>query len=182
MSWLERISTKMKNGVARGVTNLVDCAGDIRRVQASFFGDTDTLDNMPAPQEYGHASYPPAGLPNITLFPAGDRSGGLVIMVVDNQYRIELEEGDVALYDHRGQSVHLTKDGIDLTTAKRIRLRCQDYELHASRSVLTSVGGYADKLTHVSEGQLVSETWHEPAVVTALPDKHYKLPQGGADV
>lgn len=176
MSLLDRLSTKLKNIIARGFVHLVDGSGDVRRVQASFLGETDTLDGLPAPQDYGHASWPPGGLPCLGQFPGGDRSAGVVPVIVDNRYRPPHGPGDSVLYDHRGQRVHLGPEGIDIITPGRLRLIAEDIEIHAGTSLLRSVGGYADRMTHVSEGQLIAEIWNAPAVVTAEPDHHYPHP------
>lgn len=184
MSWglIDRLGGKLKNLIGKGTTNLVDCSGDIRRVQGTYTSAEDTHDGMPAPEQYGVCSYPPPGLPNITLFPAGDRSAGIVITVVDNRYRPTLALGDSVLYDLRGQGLHFHPGGARLVVKGKLEIWADDIEEHAAVSRLVSVGGYAEKLTHVSEGQLIAETWHTPAVVTSQPDHGYKLPEEVPDV
>lgn len=182
MSLLERISTKLKNVAARGLIHLLSHSGDVRRVQVNWgAGDGDTHDGVPAPDPAGFCAAPPPGLPCVGVLAAGDRSAGVVVLIVD-PHRPAHEPMDSVIYDWHGNKVHLSAAGIDLDApGKRIRLTCQDYELNATRSVLTSVGGYADKLTHVSEGNLVRDLWHDPAVVVDQIHS-YPLPQGGTGV
>lgn len=49
----------------------------------------------------------------VILFPDGNRSHPIAIVVGDRRYRLKgLKDGEVALYDDQGQKVHLTRDGI----------------------------------------------------------------------
>jgi phage gp45-like len=96
---------------------------------------------------------------------SGDRSAGVVLLIIDTA-RPDHQDGDSMVYDWHGNKIHLSAAGIDIDApGKRIRLRTKDIELLAERSILTSIGGYAEKLTHVSEGNLVRDVWHVPAVV-----------------
>lgn len=63
-------------------------------------------------QDYGFGSRPLPGSEAALIWLNGKRDVALVISVADRRYRMVLEEGDVALYDHRGQKVHLHKDGV----------------------------------------------------------------------
>lgn len=178
----DRLGGKLKNLFGKGTTNLVDSSGDIRRVQSTFTSAADTHDGMPAPEQFGFCSHPPAGLPNVTVFPTGDRSAGVVLMIVDTEHRPALAEGDSVVYDMRGQGLHFHEGGARLVVKGKLEIWADDIEEHAAVSRLVSVGGYAEKLTHVSEGQLISETWHDGAVVTPQPDHGYKLPEEVPDV
>lgn len=49
----------------------------------------------------------------MVLFPGGDRSHGMAVIVADRRYRLKgLARGEVAIYDDQGQSVTLTRGGI----------------------------------------------------------------------
>ncbi|HAX1879240.1 TPA: phage baseplate assembly protein, partial [Escherichia coli] len=62
---------------------------------------------------YGFTSAAQDGAEGVALFPAGDRSHGVVVVVADRRYRLKgLKRGEVALYDDQGQSVVLTRSGI----------------------------------------------------------------------
>ncbi len=48
-----------------------------------------------------------------TFFIDGDRSHGIVLVAADRRYRMTgFEEGEIAIHDDQGQSVHLTREGI----------------------------------------------------------------------
>lgn len=115
--------------IARGAINVVkDVAGALRKVQGSFFAD-ETLSNIDQYQEYGFTSHPPPGGECISVFIAGNRGGGLIIATEDRRYRIELEEGEVAIYSKFGASVKLDKDD-------KITVDGTDVDVTASGSVV----------------------------------------------
>lgn len=64
-------------------------------------------------EPYGLTARAHAGAEAIVLFPDGDRSHAVTMMVADRRYRLQgLQGGEVALYDDQGQSVMLTREGI----------------------------------------------------------------------
>lgn len=177
---LRPLKRRVLNMLVKGVLNVVY---DRHLFEAQVTGlddgegNVDLFDGVEIFQDYGHGFHPLAGAEHLTAFLMGSRANGIILRIADRRYKLAgTREGEVWLNDDLGQKVHLTRDGIDIVTTKRHRVFCEDYELHASRSYLINVGGYADKLTLVSEGQLISETWHTPAVVTAQPDHGYAYP------
>lgn len=50
----------------------------------------------------------------------GDRSHGVVAVTADRRYRLQVQEGEVAIFDDQGQRVYLKRDGIDVTTQKNL--------------------------------------------------------------
>ncbi|MBX9635335.1 MAG: phage baseplate assembly protein [Magnetospirillum sp.] len=170
------LTNRLRSLVGRGTLHsATDVRDDVVRVQATF-DEGDTHDNMAFPQNYGHAALPPAGCAPFAAFRGGDRGAGVVISMGDVVHRPAMEAGDAVTYDNRGQRLQFHQGGADLVVVGKFRIFADNIEHHAAKSILTSVGGYATKLTHVSEGQLVSEIWNEPAIVTPQPDHHYPLP------
>jgi len=147
-------------------------------------------------QDYGLSSRPHPGAEALGGYLAGLRSNGVVIRIFDRRHFLGLEYGEVAIHDDLGQKVHLTRTGIEAVTSLdglvevggdlvvraggKLLLEGEDVVIRGRRSVMRDVGGYAERLTLVSEGQLVSEVWQEPAVVTAVPDHGYPAPAEAA--
>lgn len=88
------------------VTALVE--GVIKRFSATGRVG-ETFENREYLQHYGLTSRPLPGAELIIL-----REGNNIIAVAsdDRRYRLQLAEGEVALYDDQGQSVHLRQGGI----------------------------------------------------------------------
>ncbi len=64
-------------------------------------------------EPYGFTARAHGGAEAIVLFPDGDRSHAVTMVVSDRRYRLTgLQSGEVALYDDLGQSVTLTRQGI----------------------------------------------------------------------
>lgn len=129
--------------------------------------------NVAFPQSYGHMAFPPAGCRPFMVANGGDSGQAVVVAMADLVHVPALAPGDSVSYDNRGQFLHFHAAGADLTVKGVLRVRADSIEWLAEESILISVGGYAEKLTHVSEGQLIQEIWHDPAIVTAIPDHHY---------
>lgn len=93
--------------VAQGVATLVGA----EKVQAKVL-DGEVLDNVARVEPYGFSYRPKAGAQTYLLFPAGDRSYGVAIVVGDKRYQMSLQEGEVGLHDDEGNHVHLRRGGV----------------------------------------------------------------------
>lgn len=90
-------------------------------------------------QHYGFIGVPPAGFKYIALPVGGKTAHSVIVATVHESFNLpEREEGDSALFDNRGQKVHLTKDGIVidcsglpllLKNAPRVRFETNEFEV-----------------------------------------------------
>ena len=113
----EGIWARLKNTIGRGRIATVLDGGNVQRVQVQAGAD-ETIDGVPRLAEYGIASVPPAGSDAILLFLAGERSNGVVIATGNQKFRLKgLADGDVALYDSRGQTIVLSAGGMTVKAA-----------------------------------------------------------------
>lgn len=75
--------------------------------------DGEPLNNIRRVEPYGYSYRPKPGCQTYLLFPSGDRSYGVAIVIGDRRYQMELEEGEVALHDdEEGSHVLLKRGGI----------------------------------------------------------------------
>lgn len=74
--------------------------------------DSETLNNINRVEPYGFSYRPKPGCQTYLLFPAGDRSYGVAIVIGDKRYQMNLVEGEVALHDDEGNYVHIKRGGI----------------------------------------------------------------------
>lgn len=93
--------------VAQGVATMVGHG----KVQVSVL-DGEVLGNIKRVEPYGFSHRPHAGAQAYLVFPGGDRSIGIALVIGDAQYNLELQEGEAALHDDLGQKVHLTRKGM----------------------------------------------------------------------
>lgn len=96
----------------RAVLTAIDSSAPIQLVQADGLAGEQLQDNELA-QHYGFTSVPLVGTQLIVLPIGGKTAHGIVIACEHTRYRLKaLKNGEVALYDDLGQSVHLTRTGI----------------------------------------------------------------------
>ncbi|MDM3155728.1 phage baseplate assembly protein [Citrobacter sp. Cf122] len=102
----------LKNIVTRAVITALDTAKKCQSVGLKLIAG-DTKENVEHLEPYGFTSAAKDGAEAVVLFPGGDRSHGIAVMVSDRRYRLKgLARGEVAVYDDQGQSVTLTRAGI----------------------------------------------------------------------
>jgi phage baseplate assembly protein V len=108
---------RLQNIFARGTVALVNASTKMQVLQVKLLAD-ETLDVIEHFEPYGYTSHPLPGAEVLTLSVDGDRSHTVVIVTADRRYRpTGLAAGDVAVYDHRGQSIRLTDAGIVIDCA-----------------------------------------------------------------
>jgi phage baseplate assembly protein V len=94
---------------------------------------------------YGFSYRPKSGSQTYLLFPAGDRTHGVALVIGDKQYNMQLQEGEVAIHDDEGNHVHLKRGGeIMAHAAAKITLQAPqivlDGEVSATQSVTIAKG------------------------------------------
>ncbi len=96
------------------VTSCVE--GVIKRLSAmGMIG----ISNREYLQHYGFTSIPKPGAEVILV---ADGNHIVAIASDDRRYRLAISEGEVALYDDRGQAVHLTSTGIVMTSPFKVTI------------------------------------------------------------
>lgn len=102
----------LQNIVARAVITALDAAKKCQSVGLKLIAG-DQKENVEHLEPYGFTSAAKDGAEAVVLFPGGDRSHGIAVVVSDRRYRLKgLARGEVAIYDDQGQSVTLTRAGI----------------------------------------------------------------------
>lgn len=74
--------------------------------------DGEVLNNIQRVEPYGFSYRPKPGCQTYLMFPSGDRSYGVALVIGDKRYQVDLEEGEVALHDDEGNWVHIKRGGI----------------------------------------------------------------------
>lgn len=74
--------------------------------------DDDVPPNVERVEPYGFSYMPKGGFQAYLVFPAGDRSHGLALIVGDKRYQMQLTAGEVAVHDDEGNHMHLQRGGI----------------------------------------------------------------------
>lgn len=137
------IERRVRAMVGRGTIAAVDDGPQAQEVQIEMLDD-EAHDQVERLQQYGFTSVPHPGAEAVTVFVGGLRSHGLVIAIEDRRYRLRgLKPGEAALYDDQGQAVHLTRDGIEIRTAKAVTIDAGEDVLVKSAGTVTIEAGSA---------------------------------------
>ena len=159
--------------VARGVAMLV---GD-SKVQARVLVD-EVLPNIDRVEPYGFSYRPKPGAQTYLLFPSGDRSHGIAVIIGDKQYNMTLKEGEVALHDDEDNYVYIKRGGeIEINAATKITLKAPEIVLDAPQTTVTGNTTIMQGLSVLGEGDGGGES-----AVTGVFRIHGKIFCNGKDI
>lgn len=148
MIMTDHVWRRLQLSIARGVLALLGAD----RVQARVLAD-EVLPNIDRVEPYGLSYRPHPGAQTYLLFPSGDRSHGIAIVIGDRQYNMDIAEGEVALHDDEGNYVHLQRGGkIEINAAEEITLKAPRVIIDAPRTETTGAVVIAQSLAVAGEG------------------------------
>lgn len=125
------------------------------RVAQVRLSEVDTRDQTGAMQGYGFSSRPHPGADAAYICLGGDKSKMVVIQTHDQRYMFVLTEGEVALHDDLGQSVHLTRTGIAINgggkpiTITNSPTLTQNGDLHVTGDIIDQTGSNAHTMAEM---------------------------------
>lgn len=121
--------SSLSNFITRGVVHLVNAAAKCQLLQIEMLGE-EVKDKVEHLEPYGYTSCPHEGAEVVAVFPDGDKSHGVVIVVADRRYRLKgLKAGEVALYSDEG-------DKIVLRRGRRIEIETLTLDVKADTKVI----------------------------------------------
>lgn len=121
---MRELKSAIRNLLSRGVIRLVNSAAKCQLVQIEMLGG-ELKDDVEHLEPYGYTSCPHDGAEHVAVFPDGDKSHGVVLVVADRRYRLKgLKAGEVALYTDEG-------DRIVLRRGRRIEVKTLTLEVEA---------------------------------------------------
>lgn len=81
-------------------------------------------------QAFGFSSVPPAGARGLAIFPGGDRSHGVVVVLDARALQpVTLKTGEAAVWDALGKYIHLMDDGTILIKGDKVRVETPDFQV-----------------------------------------------------
>lgn len=93
---------------------------------------------------YGVMSRPLPGAKGYILFMGGDTSRGVAFCIEDERYQMELEPGDVAVLDYRGNLIHLKDNGVRINTPNTLTIDANKVVINSDTTIngkVTNTGG-----------------------------------------
>lgn len=106
---MRELKNAIRNLLSRGVIRLVNSAAKCQLVQIEML-DGELKDDVEHLEPYGYTSCPHPGADHVAVFPDGDKSHGVVLVVADRRYRLKgLKAGEVAIYTDEGDRIVLRR-------------------------------------------------------------------------
>ena len=152
-------------GVLRGVTD----SSSRQQLQIELLKG-ELRDGVERMQDYGFTSHPTGG--DVAVgFLGGNREQGIVLVVDDRRYRINLQPGEVAMYDDLGNKVELLRDMVKVTAVQHLQAEAPTTKLISAVTIdgtLTVNGNVATTGTLTNNGKNVGSTHRHAG--GAVPD------------
>lgn len=126
---MRELKSAIRNLLSRGVIRLVNSAAKCQLVQIEMLGG-ELKDDVEHLEPYGYTSCPHDGAEHVAVFPDGDKSHGVVLVVADRRYRLKgLKKGEVALYTDEG-------DRIVLRRGRRVEIKTMTLAVEAEEEAV----------------------------------------------
>lgn len=103
---MSQMFARLQLMVAQGVAKMIGAD----KVQVTVL-DGETLDNVRRVEPFGLSYRPLPGAQAYVMFPSGDRSYGVAVVIGDKRYQLDLAPGEAALHDHEGNYVAIKNGG-----------------------------------------------------------------------
>ncbi len=137
----EMIMNRLKNLFGTGLVTRVETKWVQLKLATGVIND-----RMKRVHNYGFMSRPLPGAKGYTLFIGGDTSRGITVCIEDERHEMELEPGDVAMLDDKGNLIHfhsggikvITKQTFDLTATKNVNVICVNATIDATKTTINS--------------------------------------------
>ena len=104
---MRQVWSRLQLVVAQGVATLVGA----KLIQAKVLDD-DIPAKVKRIEPYGFSYLPHGGSQSYLVFPGGDRSFGIALIIGDEQYQMTLSPGEVAIHDDLENWVHIKRGGV----------------------------------------------------------------------
>ncbi|ODS04298.1 phage baseplate assembly protein V [Vibrio scophthalmi] len=113
----QRLMARIKNVIGTGTVT-----GATTRVLQIKTATGRTNDRIKRVHNYGFMSRPLVGAKTFSLFLGGVTARGFTVSVEDERYQIDLEPGEVAMLDDKGNLVHFTAGGIKVNSMAKVEI------------------------------------------------------------
>ncbi|RUM91060.1 MAG: baseplate assembly protein [Thiomicrospira sp.] len=132
---------RVKNIFGTGITTRVQTGMVQLRLATGI-----TNDKIKRVHNYGFMSRPLTKSKAYTLFIGGDTSRGIAVCIEDERYQMDLQPGEVAMLDDKGNLVHFTDQGIkvktpftvDIQATQNVNVTCQNATVDATKTTINS--------------------------------------------
>jgi len=116
---LAPLANRVAMMAARAVVNLVKDTEGRQQLQVEIL-EGELRDDVERAQNYGFTSHPLGGCDAVIVCGGGSREQSIAVVVDDRRYRIQLQAGEVAMYDDLGNCVKLLRDMVKIEAVQHL--------------------------------------------------------------
>ncbi|WED29886.1 phage baseplate assembly protein [Vibrio sp. DW001] len=113
----QRLMARIKNVTGTGM--VTGASTGILQIKTATGRTNDRIKRV---HNYGFMSRPLVGAKTYNLFIGGVTARGFTVNVEDERHQIELEPGEVAMLDDKGNLVHFTAQGIKINSMAKLEV------------------------------------------------------------
>lgn len=153
-SVINLLTRKIRNLASRSLVRLVSYAGNVRYFQIQQRGGMP-MDNVEHLEPFGFTSHPLPDAEALVLAFNGNGSHSVAIVAGDQRYRLQIDAGEVAIYNTEGDKVHIKKDRtIRVEAATKVELDTPEVHCTGKLTVAESIdaGDYVKAGANVEAG------------------------------
>ncbi len=99
-----------------------------------------TNDRIRRLHNYGYMSRPLVDAKSYNLFIGGVTARGISLCVEDERYQMELQPGEVAMLDDKGNLTHFTEDGIKVHSKGKVDVKAKEVTVTAEEDITLTSG------------------------------------------
>lgn len=111
MNALMALARKVRLAMGLGIVRRINDSAKVQRLQVSLLRG-ELREDLNRYQNYGFTSHPRPGCEAVVVAIGGNRSHLVALAVDDPRVRMaDLEEGEVAVYNHEGDRIHFKNGG-----------------------------------------------------------------------
>lgn len=123
---LRGVQRAVSNLLARAVITGLNTASKCQMVQVDLLAN-EPKENVEHLEPYGFTSAPLNGAEGFAMFPDGDRSHGVILMVSDRRYRVKgLTGGEVCIFTDEGDTLTFKRGNIVELKTKTFNVLAED--------------------------------------------------------
>ena len=137
MSALGDLGNRVMMMVARGVLRGVTDSTSRQTLQVELLKG-EVRDGIERMQNYGFTSHPTGGDVAV-VFLGGNREQGIVVVADDRRYRLNMQAGEVAIYDDLGNKVELLRDMVKVTAVQHLQAEAPTTEIVSAVKIVGSL-------------------------------------------
>lgn len=160
---LRPLANRLAMLAARAVVRLVSDTSGRQRLQLEILKG-ELRDGVERAQDYGFTSHPHTGADAILIALGGAREQAVVLAVDDRRYRLQLQPGEVALYDDLGNCVKLLRTKVHVVGVDEVHAQAPTVRLEATDVIIA--GDVAITGTVTCNGKRIDDTHTHGGVQT----------------